>query len=71
MTGGEWRVQNSLAERLQAGVVGAAAQRLCKVAFQSGFMVAAAASPESHAVGGEAKVEGGLWPVVEQRCAAR
>ena len=33
-----------------AQVVGAAAQRLCKVGFQSGFMVAAA-SPESHEVG--------------------
>lgn len=28
--------------------VGAAAQRLCEVGFRSGFMVAAAASPESH-----------------------
>lgn len=44
-----------------AGVVGAAAQRLCKVDLQSGFMVAAAAfSRVARGVRVESKVEGGL-----------
>ena len=44
---GDSKIQNSLAELQRAEVVGAAAQRLCKVGFQSEFMVAAA-SPKSH-----------------------
>jgi hypothetical protein len=44
-----------------AQVVGAAAQRLCKVGFQSRFMVAAA-SPESHEVG-QGGFEGRRWKV--------
>jgi|SRR5690242_18123816 len=62
MTGARGGIQISLVERRQAGVVGAAAaQRLCKVGFQSGFMAAAAASSESHErVGVQTRLEGGL-----------